>query len=173
MKKILVTGTSGTGKTTLANELNERGIYAISIDEEEGLCSWIDIETGKNDGDKEAEMTKDFVDKHDWVLDKDLLNSLIKKSNAERVFVFGMASNQNEFIDIFDQIILLHCNPIVFSKRIAEREGNSFGKDEDVMLQIMTRSDSYRKEMQSKGAIVIDTDQSVDSIIEELLRITL
>ena len=98
MKKILITGTSGAGKTTLANELSRKGYCAISIDEEPGLCSWVEQETGEKHGGKETEMTKEFVDKHDWILDTVRLNELIKSSGQEVAFVLGMPTNLKDFI---------------------------------------------------------------------------
>ncbi len=93
MKKVYITGVSGTGKTTIAQELEKRGYYAISIDEVDGLCSWIDQETGRNDGGKEAEMTVEFVDKHDWICDISSLAKLLEK-DVDIAFVLGMATNQ-------------------------------------------------------------------------------
>ncbi len=69
MKKIYITGVSGTGKTTIAKELEKRGYYGISIDEVKDLCSWINRETGQKGGWKDADMNLEFVDKHNWICD--------------------------------------------------------------------------------------------------------
>jgi len=46
MKKIYITGISGTGKSTIAEELNKKGIYSIDIDSEKfNLCHWKNKET--------------------------------------------------------------------------------------------------------------------------------
>ena len=45
MQKIYITGISGTGKTAIAKELQQRGFYTISIDEVPNLCIWINKET--------------------------------------------------------------------------------------------------------------------------------
>ena len=40
MKKVYITGVSGTGKSTITEELARRGIFAVSTDAIEGLCCW-------------------------------------------------------------------------------------------------------------------------------------
>ena len=169
MKKIYITGVSGTGKTTIAQELERRGYYAISIDETDGLCSWINQETGRNDGGKDAEMTIAFVDTHDWVCDTSYLTRLLEK-DRDIAFVLGMATNQSEFLSVFDKIFVLQCAPETFLKRIEDRTDNNFGKDKKVQEQIIARSKTYEQEMSSKGAVPINTDRSVDDVVDDVLR---
>ena len=172
MKKIYVTGVSGTGKTTIARELNTRGYLAISIDETEGLCSWIDQKTGEHHGGKEAEMTKEFVDTHNWVCDIDHLNQLLAKSDASIAFVLGMAGNHEDLLHLFDTIILLQCSPETFCKRIETRTDNDFGKDREVQRQIVRRSKTYAEEMLAIGAVAIDTEKSIDEVVDEIIKIS-
>lgn len=169
MKKIYITGVSGTGKTTVARELEKRGFYAISIDEVEGLCSWIHQETGQNDGGKETEMTLDFVDTHDWICDVEYLKELLNKER-DVAFVLGMATNQDDFLHIFDKVLLLECSPETFCKRIEGRADNDFGKDKEVQQQILDRYKYYAEKMLSKGAISIDTDRPIDEVVDEVVR---
>jgi len=172
MKKIYITGVSGTGKSTVSEELSRRGYFSISIDETEGLCSWIDKKSGENHGGKEALMTEEFVDMHDWVCDVDHLEKLFNQNNTEVVFVLGMATNQKEFVHIFDKIILLTCDPKVFCKRIMSRTDNNFGKDKDVQHQVINRSKTYLEEMLGIGAEVIDTDKLVTQVVDEVIKIS-
>jgi adenylylsulfate kinase-like enzyme len=69
MRKVYITGVSGTGKTTTAKELQKRGFYVISIDEVDNLCSWIDQETGENHGGKE-EVKQQIVGRYKSYADK-------------------------------------------------------------------------------------------------------
>lgn len=169
MKKIYITGVSGTGKTTISKELEKRGFYTISVDEAKGLCSWVNQETGQRGGGKDAEMNAEFVNKHDWICNTEHLNKLMSK-NAETVFVLGMATNQEDFLPLFDKIILLQCNPETFSKRIELRTDNSFGKDKAVLQQIVDRYQPYTEMMLKKGAIPVNTERPIGEVVEEVLK---
>ncbi len=170
MKKIYITGVSGTGKTTIANELEKQGYYTISIDEVPNLCSWIDQETGKNDGGKYTKLTLDFVDKHDWICDIDFLKNLLNKK-IDLIFVLGMATNQDDFLHLFDKILLLECSPEIFVKRIEHRTDNDFGKDKEIQKQILGRYKPYAEKMLSKGAISVNTEKPIIEVIENILKI--
>lgn len=169
MKKIYITGVSGTGKTTVARELQKRGFYALSIDEVDNLCSWVNQQTGEKEGGKDIDMSLDFVDKHDWVCDMENLNMLLSK-DAEVVFVAGMATNQDDFLHIFDKILLLQCSSETFCKRIENRVDNNFGKDKKVQQQIRERYKPYTEKMLARGAVSINTEKPLDKVIEEVIK---
>jgi broad-specificity NMP kinase len=168
MKKIFITGISGTGKTTAAKELDQRGFYAISIDEVEGLCSWIDQETGENHGGKFTKLDMEFVDRHDWICDIEHLEKLMNK-DTDTVFVLGMATNQYDFLHLFDKIFLLECSPETFCKRIDERTDNDFGKDEEIKKRILGRYETYAARMKSLGAVSISTEKPIIEVVDEII----
>lgn len=169
MKKIFITGVSGTGKTTIAKELEKRGYYAISIDEVEGLCSWINQETGQKSGGKEVEMNAEFVDKHNWICNTEHLNKLLSKE-VDVVFVLGRATNQEDFLHIFDKILLLQCSPETFCKRIEMRTDNTFGKNKKVQQQVIDGYKPYTEKMLGKGAIPIDTEKPINEVVDEVIQ---
>jgi Cdc6-like AAA superfamily ATPase len=109
MKKIYITGISGTGKTTISKELERKGFYSISIDEIPNLCYWINKNT-KERVFTEVDLNKDFIDTHDWICDTDYLKELMN-NDTDIVFVLGLASHQKEYLDLFDKILLLGIIP--------------------------------------------------------------
>ncbi len=168
MKKIYITGVSGTGKTTIATELTKRGYYAISLDEAEGLCSWVNQESGqKHKG--EAELNPDFVDKHDWICDIKLLKELMDKGN-DSVFVLGLAGNQDDFLGLFDKILLLECSPETFCARIDQRNDNDFGKHPEIRQQILGRYKAYANKLLAQGAISINTEMPLKDVVGEVIQ---
>ena len=64
MKKIYITGISGTGKSTIAKELEKQGVYTISIDEVNGLCCWRHKKTGEQ-VEYNANNDKDWFENYD------------------------------------------------------------------------------------------------------------
>lgn len=171
MKKIYITGVSGTGKTTIARELDKRGYYTISIDEVTGLCSWTHQKTGEKHGGEDTPLTVEFVDQHDWICDIEYLNRFLNK-DIDIAFVFGMATNQKDFLHIFDKVLVLQCKPEIFIKRIEERTDNDFGKDKGIQEQIIARSKTYGDEMVSLGATSVDTDRPIDIVVDDILAKT-
>lgn len=169
MKKIYITGVSGTGKTTVAKELEKRGLYAISIDEVENLCAWVNKKTGEKDGGKNTVLNGEFVDTHDWICDIEYLKKLLD-TDVNIAFVLGMAGNQEEFLHLFDKTLLLQCSPETFCKRIESRTDNDFGKDKQIQQQILDRYQPYAEEMLSKGAIPIDTEKGINEVVEEIIK---
>ncbi len=170
MKKIYITGVSGTGKTTISKELERRGFYTISIDEVDNLCSWIHQETGKKGGGKDAEMSLEFVDEHDWICDVKYLKELLNK-DVPIAFVLGMAGNQDDFLFMFDKILLLQCSPKTFIQRIEARTDNNFGKDKKIQQQILKRYKPYNEEMSRKGAVSINTEKLINEVVDEVIKV--
>ena len=170
MKKIYITGISGTGKTTIAKKLAEQGFCAISIDEVLDLCFWINKQT-KEKITIEVELNKDFIDAHDWVCDIESLKNLINKQGAELIFVLGIAANQNDFLNLFDEVLLLQCSPETFIARIENRTDNDFGKDKTAQETILNSYQAFEKEMLERGATPINVEGSIDEVVEKILKI--
>lgn len=168
MKKIYITGISGTGKTTIAKKMEQKGLSVISIDEVPDLCFWIDKET-KEKVKGNIELNKAFIDMHDWYCDVNYLRDLMNEA-INLVFVLGIASNQNDFLNLFDKTILLQCKPEIFILRIENRIDNNFGKDKSAQESILGWYKKFEEEMIKNGAVSIDAEKSVDEIIEEIVK---
>ena len=165
--KTYITGISGTGKTTLANALHEKGFKTISIDETPGLCSWVN----RKDGSKvhhEAVVDKEFINAHKWVCDKEHLRNLI--TDNEDVYVCGVSENQDEYLDLFDRVILLQCEPEVFLQRLLDRTNdNPFGKDKSAQEYLLSIYKGFENDLLKKGAIAVNVNRPLNEVIEDIL----
>ena len=168
MNKVYVTGVAGTGKTTIYEELVKRGFYAISIDETDGLCSWVNRET-KEKVNSKVELNRDFTSKHQWICDVEHLKK-ITNVDEKVVFVLGVSSNQDDFLNLFDKVLLLQCKPEVFIERLKTRTNNHFGKDKTVQDHMLTWYRNFEIKLLEKGAIPIDANRSIDEVVDEVTK---
>ena len=100
MKRILLTGMSGTGKSTVIGNLAARGYKAVDADCDE-FSQWVEVE-----GSADAEVTP--VDgNRDWVWREDRIQDLLSSEDADVLFVSGCAENMPKFYPQFDLIVLL------------------------------------------------------------------
>lgn len=167
-RKFYITGVSGTGKTTMTKELNQRGILAIDQDSKEfGLCSWKHNET-MQDARFEYGIGNEFLESNDWYCDIEKLKKILD-DNKEISFVCGVSANQNEYLDIFDKVFLLQCSPEELVKRINKREDHQFGKHQSEKDHILNYYKDFEEDLIKKGAIPINAEGSVDSVVNAII----
>ena len=169
-KSILITGVSGTGKTSLSRKLNEIGYKAYDMDDYPGLFTMFDKRTGKpvvnhNNADLEK------VDAMDWVCDTEKLRSLIASEPADMAFYCGNASDMDTILPFFDSVILLKIGEKAMRHRLTNRTENDFGRTPEIQDWIMKWKHLYENEMEEKGAVIVDAHKSVDEVAQEVIRI--
>jgi len=167
VKRFYITGVSGVGKSSVSEMLNQRGIYSIDIDAEKGLCSWVNKNTHKKSHWKPGIGT-DWLDVHDWICDKSKLIQLMDQAK-DVVVVVGSASNQSEYMNLFDQVFFLHCSEETFIERIKVRTNNDFGKHTSEQERILSWSKVFEEKMLKEGAIAINTDKLLVEVVDELV----
>ena len=165
MNKIYITGVSGTGKTTIANALNEKGIKSYSIDEVPDLCHWVNKYSGKI-VDYEAKLDRTFINSHQWVCNVDVLKRLVDQKGL--VVVLGLADNQNEFLSLFDKVFVLQCKPETFIKRILSRTDNVFGQDETAQQYLLSTYQKFEIDALKNGAVSVDVEEPLDRVVKNI-----
>jgi adenylate kinase family enzyme len=108
LKRVFLTGMSGTGKSTVIDTLAARGYKAVDLDDP----LW-----SKYDANGE------------WVWREDRVRDLLSAEDADILFVSGCAENQVSFHPRFDDIILLSAPAGVIIERLMSRTNNPYGKD--------------------------------------------
>ncbi len=168
-KRYYITGVSGTGKTTISEELNIRGIYAIDQDSREyGLCNW-KHNTTKEDAQFKYGIGKEFLEVNDWYCDIKKLKQLLDKA-PDITFVCGVTANQNEYLHLFDKVFVLQCSEKTLLNRIDTREGNHFGKHPTEKEHILNWYQGLEKGLIDKGAIPINCEKPVTEIVDEIMN---
>ena len=113
MTRVLITGMSGTGKSSALAELGRRGYLVVDTDEP-GWTQWVDSPDAPGGGE------------YLWVEDR--MRALLATDGGETLFVQGCVRNQGTFYDQFDAVVLLSAPAGVLLERIARRTSNDYGK---------------------------------------------
>lgn len=167
MKKIYITGISGTGKSTISEELNKKGIYSIDIDSIKGLCHWENKKTFEK-ANWYSGIGSEFFKTHKYICDEKKLFALINK-NKDIVVVVGITDNQSDFFSSFDKVFLLHCSEETFLKRIKNRTDHDFGKHKTEQKMILGWYKKFEKETLDKGAVPINTEDFIESVVKNII----
>ncbi len=170
MKKFFITGVSGTGKSTVGEELARRDIPIIDLDHVKDLCKWINQDTGER-AYWQPGIGREFFEKNRYICDKEMLKSMIDSHEGkEAVGVVGLADNLGDIIGLFDKFFLFQCLEETFLKRITERKNHNFGKDDSEKEMLLSWYKDYEKEMLDKGAILINTEVPVNAVVEKIIQ---
>ena len=111
MRRILVTGMSGTGKSSALAELEKLGFRVVDTDVGD-WSEWSDAEGG-------------------WVWREDRITQLLSGDDGRSLYVSGTVSNQGRFYDRFDAVVLLSAPAEVLLSRIENRVSNTYGKSHE------------------------------------------
>lgn len=169
MAKYYITGVSGVGKSAVVQELNKKSIPSFDIDAVENLCEWRN-KISNEVADYYPGIGMEWLKAHDWICNTTMLKKLID-SQKNNVVIAGVASNQEEYLDLFDKIFLLQCQPETFLHRINNRTENDFAKNKSEQDHILGWYKDYEIRMIKHGAIPIDTEKSLDQVVEQILSL--
>jgi hypothetical protein len=143
-RNYLVEGLSGTGKSSVYEELIRRGYKAVSTDR-----AW-----------------KLHADPEVW--DEQRALSELERSKPDVLFVCGSSRNRARFLPYFTKVFNLRIDDDTMRRRLHERTNNDFGKQPEE-LELMLRLN--RSDHKPAGAIDVDATQPLDEVVDELLRL--
>lgn len=165
MKRVLLTGMSGTGKSTVIKALSARGCKCKykAVDADEGGLSAVvsvpaDELTGLDPG-------------QDWVWREDCIQDLLATENAEVLFLSGCSPNQGTFYPQFDHIILLSAPAAVIVERLAARTNNPYGKRAEDVARTLALLETIEPLLRQGADHEIDTSIPLDQVVARVLQI--
>lgn len=174
MPLILITGTAGSGKSTVRRELQARGYEAHDIDEGE-YAQWVHRTTKQvvqpiEDFDLHA-----WYKEHVWMFNREAIAALRKKAaHANKpIFLVGLAGSEEDKEVVwshFDTVILLLADSQTLTKRITSRIGNDFGKHPDELREVLEWQDKHLDAYKERGAMVIDAMRSIEQVVDEIVE---
>ena len=160
MKRVLITGISGTGKSSVVIELRARGYRAIDFDYE----GWTELADVPNPGPLAPEPGKD------WLWREDRVARLLATDDAPILFIAGAAPNQRKFYDRFEHVVLLSAPASVITERLATRTNNPYGKRPGELERVLALKERIEPLLRSGADVEIDTDDPLDAVVDRILR---
>ena len=147
MRKILITGVSGTGKTTVCKRLKNLGFEATDIENTDGMFEmyhkgakkiFVDYDNAKAEHIKNAE----------WLCDVEKLKKLV-----------------------FDNVIVLQPDSESLNERLKNREGTrDIGNTQSGRDVVLGWKDWWEEEMGKKGSILINANGSPEEVVKKILE---
>jgi dephospho-CoA kinase len=152
MTRVLITGMSGTGKSTALAELARRGHRVIDAD----LSAW-SIEVASPDRSAAEQLWRE-----------DAIDALLAQHVSRSLFVAGCATNQGSFYDRFDAVVLLSVPREVMLQRIATRSTNAFGKGPRERQRILADLEAVEPLLRATSTVEIVTTIPVTEVVDAI-----
>jgi len=170
MPAVLITGSSGSGKTTIAAELARRGELSIDVDSDPTLARWVD-QAGQVVRD-EVGFDFDWLARHQWEWDPIRLEEIMTAADraGQTLYVCGIAGNEADFFDRFSHIILLEIDEPTLLRRLDDpSRDNDFGRTGDTRMMIRRWLPDYQARMRALGVRIVDATAPLQSVVDAIL----
>jgi broad-specificity NMP kinase len=153
VKRVLITGMSGTGKSTVLGRLAALGYKSVDTDYGD-WHEWVDGPDGR-----------------DWVWHEERMRELLATEDADALFVSGTVSNQHKFYPQFDHVVLLSAPTPVLLERLATRTNNPYGKSPEEIAEILGYVETVEPLLRRRATCEIDTSAPLDEVVKRILRL--
>ena len=161
MKRVLITGMSGTGKSSVIHQLAAQCFEAVDLDSDE-FSHWVEVLPGTSEHPTPAPGS-------DWVWREDRVQEILANESVDVLFVSGCAENMRKFVPQFDHIVLLSAPADVIAERLSRRTNNQFGKRPEELDQVMTVLRTVEPLLRKLADHEIDTRATLDEVVAAVL----
>jgi broad-specificity NMP kinase len=167
VRNYLIEGVSGTGKTSVATELQKRGFHVIHGDRE--LAYRGNPLTGEPLDCSVHEQTIPDVAfghrHHLWDIDK--VKSVVSDQSHAISFLCGGSRNFDQFIGLFDDVFVLEIDVQTLARRLATRPADEFGRTPAERELVLTLHAT--KEDTPSSATTIDATAPLADVVDDIL----
>jgi len=149
MKRVLITGMSGTGKSSVIAELASLGFKAVDTDSNP---EWEEV-----------------TSESEWLWREDRIRGLLETEDSDVLFVSACVSNQGRFYDRFDAVVLLSAPEPVMVRRLAERTNNPYGKRPGEVADVLGFKQTVEPLLRRGATLEIDTSIPLAEVVAQVL----
>ncbi|HEY6788153.1 MAG TPA: AAA family ATPase [Trebonia sp.] len=150
MKRVLITGMSGAGKTSVLDELAARGYQAVDTDYGDYFQAI--------DGER--------------LWREDRISALLSSAHDKLpgvLFVQGTTRNQVLFYPRFHHIVLLSAPPEILAERLATRTTNPYGKDPAELAETLQYKQTVEPLLRAAATLEVVTTVPVARVADIVL----
>jgi hypothetical protein len=155
--KVLVTGMSGTGKSSALVELGRRGYRVVDTDEG-GWTEWVAAPGEAGGGE--------------WLWVEERMSELLDLDDADTLFVQGCVRNQGKFYPRFGAVVLLSAPAQVILDRVASRTTNAYGKAPAERELILHHLETVEPLLRAGCTHELDASRPLDDVVADLIAIS-
>lgn len=164
MSAYLVSGSAGSGKSTVCRRLAEIGYTAYDTD---SYPDFTRLENMNGEAVPLPEGTIDW-DSYRWNWSEGMF--LSKLDTEDTVFFCGVSSNQSDYYSYFDKIFVLTLDDDTLRHRLLTRTEKDYGKDPAQLADEI----AYRKTRESDllaqpNAVAIDSTKPLNKVVDDIL----
>jgi shikimate kinase len=157
LKRVLITGMSGTGKSTVIRELALRGFKAIDTDYDD-----LSVFVPPSDELRSPGETG-------WLWREDRIQELLSTEDSSVLFMSGTHSNQSKFYRQFDHIVLLSAPRELIVERLTTRTNNPYGKRPGQIAEVLGFIEAVEPSLRRAASLEVVTTSPVEQVLEAIL----
>jgi dephospho-CoA kinase len=159
MSRILVTGMSGTGKSSALAELGRRGYRIVDTDDP----GWREYRAHPEPSDE--------LHLGEWHWVEERMSRLLDSAPGRTLFVAGCVANQAMFYARFNAVVLLSAPAQVILDRVAGRATNDYGKTPLERAMILDDLANIEPLLRASCTHELDASRPRDEVVADLIGI--
>ena len=154
-----MTGISGTGKSSALVELGRRGYRVVDTDDP----GWREY--------REYVEPSDELHRGEWLWVEERMTKLLDSDDGRSTFVAGCSTNQSNFYEKFNAVVLLSAPADVILDRVARRTTNDYGKTPLERAMILDDLANVEPLLRAGCTHELDASRELDEVVADLIAI--